>query len=76
MPAEKPVGNDQVNVAVAVNVESRYFQAQRIIVENSEGTAERAAAQLELDSVKIAIFRAAKAPRCCEVGLMIAIQIG
>src|SRR5215510_12722418 len=73
---EEPIGDDQVDVVVTIDVNTRDFEPKRIVLENGKGIGRYITAQLKLNAVNIAIRGTAKTLTCSEVGRMITIQIG
>ena len=71
-----PIGDDQVDVVVTIDINTGNFETQNIVVENGKGGGRCVAAQFQLDLVKIAIFGTAQTLARGEVGLMVTIQIG
>src|SRR5215470_3339795 len=74
--AEEPIGDDQVDVVVAIDVNTSDSETQRIVVKNRERVGGCIAAELKLNAVKIAIRRTAKTLTSSEVGRMVTIEIG
>src|SRR5215831_6614240 len=74
--AEEPIGDDQVDVVVTIDVSTSDSETQRIVVKNGERAGSCIAAELKLNAVKIAIRGAAKTLTCGEVGRVVTIQIG
>src|SRR5215831_18043780 len=73
---EEPIGDDQVDVVVAIDVNTSDSKTQRIVVKNGERAGRCIAAELKLNAVKIAIRGTAKTLIRSEVGRMVTIQIG
>src|SRR5215831_6781893 len=74
--AEEPIGDDQVDVVVTIDVNASDSETQRIVMKNGERTGRRIAAELKLNAVKITIRSTAKTLTCREAGRMVTIQIG
>src|SRR5215831_795494 len=75
--AEEPIGDDQVNVVVTIDVNTSDSETQRIVVKNGERTGRRSAtAELKLNAVKITIRGTARTLTCGEVRRMVTIQMG
>ena len=72
----KPIGDDQVDVVVTIDINTSNFETQNIVVKNSKGGGRCVAAQFQLDLIKIAIFGRAQTLAFSEVRHVVTIQIG